>query len=87
MSDLSQLKKMLMKARTSPWSSWPYTDTQRSTLQNGITLTLGCPNGKGSYIQFMFAKSGKLIEAKMIDKRGYECRCKYCKVTNDKDNG
>jgi hypothetical protein len=83
MSDLKVLEKMLKQARTSPHSSWKYEDYQRKTLQKGITMSLGCPDGKSGYVQFMFNLRGRLIEAKAIDKRGNECRCKYCKDTND----
>lgn len=83
MSDLKVLEKMLSKARTSPFSSWKYHDAQRAIHKDGITLSLGCPNGKGSYTQFMFTLKGKMVEAKVINRRGYECRCKYCKETND----
>jgi hypothetical protein len=83
MSDLKVLEKMLKQARTSPFSSWKYDDHQRETLKHGITLSLGCPNGQGGYVQFMFNLKGKLVEAKAIDKRGNECKCKYCKETND----
>jgi hypothetical protein len=45
-------------------------------------LTIGCPDGKAGYAQFVFDAKGRCLEVKTIDGTGRECSCKYCIDTN-----
>lgn len=75
MSDLTMLRWVLGKNRTTPLADWKLDASEEADR----CLVFGCPNGEGAYLQALFDPKGNLLEAKIIEgHNGESCGCKFC---------
>lgn len=84
-SDLEVLIAILGQEKRVPQDDWEiYSDEENPKVKH--CYVFGCPNGNGAYLQCLFGRDQRLIEAKVVESDGRVCECNWCKPKKVRKN-